>query len=119
MIFSMPVWRYPITGLSATTVSPSSSMISRSTPWVEGCCGPMLIVIVLNSGAVAGADIRVGALHRSGVGRKHARAGGGLSRALHGARRRRRGGGDGQERHLVAPLQLVAVDLLLELHDPV
>ena len=27
---------------ASVTVSPSSSRISRSTPWVEGCCGPML-----------------------------------------------------------------------------
>ncbi len=25
--------------------SPSSSVISRSTPWVEGCCGPRLMII--------------------------------------------------------------------------
>ena len=33
-------------GLQVTTVSPSSSSSSRSTPWVEGCCGPMLMIIV-------------------------------------------------------------------------
>ncbi len=27
---------------ASVTVSPSISRISRSTPWVEGCCGPML-----------------------------------------------------------------------------
>ena len=27
---------------ASVTVSPSSSRISRSTPWVDGCCGPML-----------------------------------------------------------------------------
>ena len=27
---------------ASVTVSPSSSRISRSTPWVEGCWGPML-----------------------------------------------------------------------------
>ena len=27
---------------ASVTVSPSSSRISRRTPWVEGCCGPML-----------------------------------------------------------------------------
>ena len=27
---------------ASVTVSPSSSRIRRSTPWVEGCCGPML-----------------------------------------------------------------------------
>src|SRR5213594_907682 len=33
-------------GLARTTVSPSSSSTTRSTPWVEGCCGPMLSVMV-------------------------------------------------------------------------
>src|SRR6478609_8762604 len=33
-------------GDTETTVSPSSSSTSRSTPWVLGCCGPMLTVIV-------------------------------------------------------------------------
>ena len=37
---------YPITGLHRMTVSPSSSKSRRSTPWVEGCCGPMLMIIV-------------------------------------------------------------------------
>ena len=27
---------------ASVTVSPSSSRISRSTPWVDGCWGPML-----------------------------------------------------------------------------
>src|SRR5947207_5430959 len=27
---------------ASVTVSPSSSRTSRSTPWVDGCCGPML-----------------------------------------------------------------------------
>ena len=27
---------------ASVTDSPSSSRISRSTPWVDGCCGPML-----------------------------------------------------------------------------
>src|SRR5207249_9527039 len=33
-------------GLHATTFSPSSSSATRSTPCVEGCCGPMLSVMV-------------------------------------------------------------------------
>src|SRR5712692_5139907 len=33
-------------GLALTMVSPSSSSATRSTPWVEGCCGPMLRVMV-------------------------------------------------------------------------
>src|SRR5688500_11373673 len=45
-VFSMPVWRKPMVGLTETTVSPSSSSTSRSTPCVLGCCGPMLTVIV-------------------------------------------------------------------------
>ena len=38
-----------MTGLVRSTVSPSSSSISRSTPWVEGCCGPMLMIMVSSS----------------------------------------------------------------------
>src|SRR6267142_3869536 len=33
-------------GFAATMVSPSSSSATRSTPWVEGCWGPMLRVMV-------------------------------------------------------------------------
>ena len=33
-------------GVHLMTVSPSSSSSRRSTPWVEGCCGPMLMIIV-------------------------------------------------------------------------
>src|SRR5215471_13249196 len=33
-------------GLHAITVSPSSSSATRSTPCVEGCCGPMFRVMV-------------------------------------------------------------------------
>src|SRR5919198_6038832 len=42
-LFSIPVCRYPMTGLQLTTSSPSSSSSSRSTPCVEGCWGPMLM----------------------------------------------------------------------------
>src|SRR5919109_1388729 len=31
-------------GLTSRTTSPSSVQKSRSTPWVAGCCGPMLTV---------------------------------------------------------------------------
>src|SRR5262249_21764937 len=34
-------------GLHVTTISPSSSNSTRSTPWVLGCCGPMLMWRVL------------------------------------------------------------------------
>src|SRR6476469_8475971 len=33
-------------GMDDLIVSPSSSSTRRSTPWVLGCCGPMLTVIV-------------------------------------------------------------------------
>src|SRR5437867_6483490 len=33
-------------GLALTTVAPSGSSATRSTPWVEGCWGPMLSVMV-------------------------------------------------------------------------
>src|SRR5215218_3526305 len=39
------------------TVSPSSSSTSRSTPWVLGCCGPMLTVIV--SVRISGIDLSI------------------------------------------------------------
>src|SRR5260221_9883858 len=42
----MPVCRKPISGTALTTVSPSIVNISRSTPCVLGCCGPILMVIV-------------------------------------------------------------------------
>src|SRR5215471_3686019 len=35
-----------MTGLQATTFSPSSSSATRNTPCVLGCCGPMLSVMV-------------------------------------------------------------------------
>ena len=34
-----------MTGRTSVTVSPSSSSTSRSTPCVDGCCGPMLTTI--------------------------------------------------------------------------
>src|SRR5208282_3529870 len=36
-----------ISGTALTTFSPSNSSSTRSTPCVEGCCGPMLRTIVL------------------------------------------------------------------------
>src|SRR5687768_14883620 len=45
----MPVWRNPTSGMQLSTVSPSSSMSRRSTPWVEGCCGPMFRIMVPES----------------------------------------------------------------------
>ena len=36
----------PDRGRAETTTSPSISRTRRNTPWVEGCCGPMLTVIV-------------------------------------------------------------------------
>src|SRR5438445_3550590 len=35
-----------MTGLVRRTVSPSSSIMRRSTPWVDGCWGPMLMIMV-------------------------------------------------------------------------
>src|SRR5207244_3375215 len=40
-----------MTGLVRSTVSPSSSIMRRSTPWVLGCCGPMLMIMRLSSTA--------------------------------------------------------------------
>src|SRR5206468_5057331 len=46
-------------GTQRTTVSPSSSSTSRSTPCVAGCCGPMLISMCSpsSSGSTAGAAL--------------------------------------------------------------
>src|SRR4051794_15975757 len=41
-------------GLQRSTVSPRSSSIRRSTPWVLGCAGPMLMTIVWSSSGAAG-----------------------------------------------------------------
>src|SRR5690606_5155201 len=43
-------------GMHLTTVSPSSSRTRRSTPWVAGCCGPMLMSMCspTKSGSIAG-----------------------------------------------------------------
>src|SRR5947209_20330323 len=45
-VFSIPVCRYPISGTTLTTVSPSSSRRRRKTPCVDGCCGPILRTMV-------------------------------------------------------------------------
>ena len=41
-------------GLQRSTVSPWSSSINRSTPCVDGCCGPMLMIMVCSSSASSG-----------------------------------------------------------------
>ncbi len=43
-------------GLVRSTSSPCSSSIRRSTPWVDGCCGPMLSSIVCSSASGASWD---------------------------------------------------------------
>src|SRR5580698_7749921 len=48
-IFSTPRCRYPITHSRPSTFSPSSRRITRSTPCVAGCCGPMLMMSSLAS----------------------------------------------------------------------
>src|ERR1035441_7526436 len=52
-IFSTPRWRYPMTQSVPSTFSPSSLRITRSTPWVEGCCGPILSTNSVESRNVA------------------------------------------------------------------
>src|SRR5258706_9700064 len=42
----MPVCRKPMVASALTIPSPDSSTTRFSTPWVLGCCGPMLTVIV-------------------------------------------------------------------------
>src|ERR1051325_946283 len=39
-----------MSGVALTTDSPSSTSSRRSTPCVEGCCGPIEIVICVSSG---------------------------------------------------------------------
>src|ERR1700760_2049373 len=41
--FSVPRCSSPICGSARSTISPSSSRISRSTPCAAGCCGPKFI----------------------------------------------------------------------------
>ena len=43
--FSAARCMYPITGSARVMTSPSSSSTTRSTPCVDGCCGPMLRII--------------------------------------------------------------------------
>src|ERR671919_1925 len=43
-----------MTGLQRSTVSPCSSNMSRNTPCVLGCCGPMLRIIVWSSSGSSG-----------------------------------------------------------------
>src|SRR6185503_3368483 len=44
-IFSIERWRYPMSGIASFMTSPSARTTKRSTPCVEGCCGPMLSVM--------------------------------------------------------------------------
>ncbi len=39
-----------MTGLDRSTVSPSISTMTRSTPWVDGCDGPRLRIMLSSSG---------------------------------------------------------------------
>src|SRR5215204_1559080 len=39
-----------MSGVVFTTISPSSTSSKRSTPCVDGCCGPIEIVICVSSG---------------------------------------------------------------------
>src|SRR5215210_3441678 len=39
-----------MSGVAFTTISPSSTNSKRSTPCVDGCCGPIEIVICVSSG---------------------------------------------------------------------
>src|SRR5918994_354594 len=60
-IFSWQRCRYPITGSHLTTVSPSSSSMSRRSPCIAGCCGPMFISMVSrpNSSLISGLTRRL------------------------------------------------------------
>src|SRR5258705_4417104 len=39
-----------MSGVALTTISPSSTSSSRKTPWVDGCWGPIEMVICVSSG---------------------------------------------------------------------
>src|SRR5262249_9449746 len=57
-IFSTPRCRYPMTQSVPRTFSPSSFRMTRSTPCVEGCCGPMLRTNSVESKKVASGILR-------------------------------------------------------------
>src|SRR6185369_7484020 len=40
-IFSIERWRYPMSGIASFMTSPSARTTKRSTPCVDGCCGPI------------------------------------------------------------------------------
>ena len=67
-------------GLHRSTVSPWSSSINRSTPCVDGCCGPMLMIMVWSSSASSGIA------ERGRLGLAHAQHGADLAQQLCGAR---------------------------------
>src|SRR4028119_610604 len=54
-------------GMAETTVSPSSSRTSRSTPWVDGCCGPIFSVSVSVAGAGASVMVEVAVINLAHV----------------------------------------------------
>ena len=70
-----------MTALVRSTNSPSSSSMSRSTPWVEGCWGPMLMIIVSSSGRSTSIDAGV---EHDALGEPQHRAG--LASQLHARR---------------------------------
>src|SRR3954464_6573259 len=74
-------------GFVRRTVSPWSSSMRRSTPWVLGCCGPMLMIMVSSS---------VPAVSAERLGAAGPRAGGGVG----GAGRERAGAGPRLEQQL-------------------
>src|ERR1700736_3688436 len=48
-----------MSGIMRTTVSPSISSMTRSTPWVDGCCGPMFRIMVRSCpGSSTGVGVR-------------------------------------------------------------
>ena len=61
-----------MTGLERSTVSPSSSTMTRSTPWVDGCDGPRLRIMVSSSGDL---HIDVGRVESNSLGQAQGRSG--------------------------------------------
>src|SRR4026208_692418 len=48
-IFSMDRWIYPRCGSTFFIVSPFNVITRCNTPWVDGCCGPILMIISPNT----------------------------------------------------------------------
>src|SRR5207245_63180 len=58
-VLAMPAWREPMSSIIRPAVSRSISRIYGATPGVDGCCGPMLRIVVRSStGSSTGMGVR-------------------------------------------------------------